>query len=89
MAGDAPLHTPRRPEATDATVRRIKRRMIRDLGLDDRDMDGVEEILDEEISRLDDALRDWACDKCGVRKSTCTRGVDGPSLCNSCAFGDS
>jgi len=30
----------------------------------------------------------WACDECGVRKSTCTRGFDGPKLCNECAFGD-
>ena len=30
-------------------------------------------------------FEEWTCDECGVRKSTGTKGANGPSLCNECA----
>ena len=47
---------------------------------------GMEQELAEILRERLEKYEEWACDWCGVQKSTCTRGVDGPSLCNECAF---
>ena len=47
---------------------------------------GMQKELAEILTERLEKYEEWACDWCGVRKSTCSRGVDGPSLCNECAF---
>lgn len=48
---------------------------------------GMQKELADEVRKRLERYEEWACDECGVRQSTCTRGFDGPALCNECAFG--
>lgn len=53
---------------------------VRETGLTTNEQEWAAKIAD----RLEKA-DEWACDKCRVRSSTCTRGLSGPALCNECA----
>lgn len=49
---------------------------------------GMQQELADEVRKRLERYEEWACDWCGVRQSTCTKGTEGPSLCNECAFGE-
>lgn len=62
----------------------IKRRLVRDLKLDENDVAGVMAIVDEEVGSLEYTLEQWACDRCGQNIHTATKGDE--KLCNACIF---
>ncbi|ELZ96627.1 hypothetical protein [Haloferax sulfurifontis] len=77
-------------EAADVLTR-VEQRLRDDLQLSAADVDGVREVLDEEVAGLLHDREEWACDTCGENMQTATRypvGDEPVSECNECIFGD-
>ncbi|WP_276257198.1 hypothetical protein [Halomontanus rarus] len=65
---------------------RIERRLREDLQLEPADVNGVMEIVHEEVDPIDYTLEQWSCDRCGDGMITAHKGDE--ALCNGCIFGD-